>query len=106
MLGTLTAVLLVLWVLGYVQIPWLRIPNFHFFSLNGHPITLWNILIFFAILWAIDILPSPVKQIIVAFLLLWLLSVLGIIVVAGLQQLVIIAIVIGLVYSLSQEKKS
>lgn len=100
MAGLLIIILVLLYFFGYIQIPGLSIPNLSFFTFNGHPITLVTILIFLAILWAIGVLPSPLRQIAMVLVLLWILSTLGILAIAGLSNLIIIAILVGLVISL------
>jgi hypothetical protein len=96
MLGAILVILIALWVLGYISIPGLVFPNISLFSLNGHPVTLWNVLILLVVAWAIGILPSPLREIGAVMLLLWILSTLGIFAVAGLPSLIILALIIGL----------
>jgi hypothetical protein len=91
------AIIVVLWLFGFVHIPYL---NSALFTIMGHPITLYNILILLIILWVIEILPSPLRQIIMLLLLLWVLSVMGIITIAGFSQLVVVAIIVGVIASL------
>jgi hypothetical protein len=76
---------------------WLAIPNLVLFSLNHHPVTLWEILTLLVIGWAIDILPRPLAAIASILLVLWVISTLGIIVVAGLSKIIIIAIIIAII---------
>lgn len=102
MAGILIVVLLILYFFGYIHIPWLAIPNPLLFTFGGHDITLLTILIFLAILWAIGILPSPIRQIAMIVLLLWILSTVGIIAVTGLSNLLVIAILVGLIISVLQ----
>lgn len=97
--GILIVVLLILYFFGYFQIPGLLIPNPLLFSFNGHDIRLSTLLIFFTILWAIGILPSPIRQIAMVLLVLWTLSTLGFIAVAGLSNLLVVAILVGLLIS-------
>ena len=100
MAGIIILILILLYFFGYIQIPGLIIPNPLLFSFSGHGITLVNLLIFLVILWAIGILPSPLRQIAMVLVVLWLLSILGIIAIAGLSHIFVIAIVIGLLISL------
>jgi len=102
MVGILIIVLLILYFFGYFQIPGLVIPNPLLFSFNGHDITLLTILVFFAILWAIGVLPSPLRQIAMVLFILWILSTLGFIALAGLSNILVVAILVGLVISLFQ----
>jgi hypothetical protein len=85
--------LVLFWFMGYGPVEALRVP---LFSLGRVSIDLWDILIFLLIIWLIDLLPGPIRSIVVIALLLWLLSVLGIIAIAGLNNLIILAVIIGL----------
>jgi hypothetical protein len=96
MLAFLLIALIVLWFLGYIQISGLAIPDTTLFYLNAHPITLWNMLTLLVISAVIGLLPNPFRAIASVFLVLWILSVLGIFVFAGLSSILIIAIIVGL----------
>jgi hypothetical protein len=94
MLTLLLVILIILWLLGY------NVPGIVLFHLNGQPITLWSILTLVIIIWVISILPDPFKKIGIVFLILWLLSLLGVLSIAGLSNLIIIALIIALVFFL------
>jgi len=96
MLAFLLILLIVLWFLGYVQISAFAIPNMTLFAINGHPITLWNLLIFFVIATVIGILPNPFRAIAAVFLALWVLAVLGILAFSGLSSIIVVAVIVGL----------
>jgi hypothetical protein len=96
MIAAILVILIALWVLGYLNLPGLVFPNITLFSFNGVPITLWNLLILLVIAWAIGVLPSPFRQIAAVMLLLWVLSTLGILAIAGLSSMLVIAIIVGL----------
>ena len=98
MLFIILVVLLGLWFLGYAPVAGVHIPNTVLFSINNHPITLWNVLVVFAVLWAISILPRPFREIASVLLLLWVLSVVGIFAIAGLSNVILIAIIVGFGY--------
>src|SRR3989338_1379959 len=98
MLFIILVVLLGLRFLGYAPVAGVHIPNTVLFSINNHPITLWNVLIVFAVLWAISILPRPFREIASVLLLLWVLSVVGIFAIAGLSNVILIAIIVGFGY--------
>ena len=100
MAGLLIIVLVLLYFFGYIHIPGVTIPNPFLFTFNGHAITLATLLIFLAILWAIGVLPSPLRQIAMVMVILWLLSVVGIIAIAGLSHVFVAAILLGLIISL------
>jgi hypothetical protein len=100
MLEAILVILVILFFLGYIHIQGLTLPDFNLFTINGHQVTLIEILIFLVILGAAEVLPSPLRQIAFVLILLWLLSTLGIIAIAGLSSIIVIAIIIGLILSL------
>lgn len=97
MIITLIIVLVVLWFFGYLNIGILNIPHITLLTINGMPITLWDVLILLAVGVIIKILPSPFREIAAVLLILWILSVLGVLAIAGLSNILLIAIIIGLV---------
>jgi hypothetical protein len=100
MLVAIILILIVLWFFGYVNIGNLNIPDITLFTLNGNVISLWDLLIFAVIVWAIGVLPSPLRQIAMVGLVLWVLATLGILSIAGLPSLIIIALILGLIFFL------
>lgn len=100
MITALLVALVILWLLGYISIPF--IPNIYLFTINSHQISLWNILTFLLLLWVVGILPSPFREISFVLLILWTLSVLGFIGFVGFPSLVLIAIIAGIVVYLLQ----
>ena len=100
MLVAIIIILVILWFLGYAPITGISIPNFVLFTINSHPVTLWELLILIVVGWAIGILPRPFQLIASVLLLLWILSVLGILAFAGLPNIIVIVIIIGLVISI------
>jgi len=93
-------ILAILWLLGYAPISGISIPNVVLFTINNHPITLWEILILAVIGWAIGILPRPLQAVAGVLLLLWILSVLGIFGIAGLPSIIVLVIIVGLIVSI------
>jgi len=87
MLGTILVILLILWLFGFVSVPGLVFHNTVLFRILGHNVTLWELLMFIVIAWAIESLPSPLRQIAFILIILWLLSILGIVAIAGLSNL-------------------
>ena len=79
--------------MGYGPLAALRIPLFTFsrFSVN-----LWDVLIFLLIIWLIDALPGALRSVVVIALLIWLLGFFGIIAIPMFNNLVIIAVIVGL----------
>jgi hypothetical protein len=100
MIIAIVIILAILWFLGYAPISGISIPNLVLFSINNHPVTLWNILILLVIGWAIGILPRPLQAVASILLLFWVLSVLGIFAIAGLSSIIVLVIIIGLIISI------
>ncbi len=100
MLVAIVIILIILWFLGYAPISGISIPNPILFTINAHPISLWQILILAVIGWAIGILPRPFQAIASVLLLLWVLSVLGILAIAGLSNIIVLVIIVGLIISI------
>lgn len=100
MIVVIIIVLAILWFLGYAPLAGISIPDTALFTINGHAITLWEILILLAIGWAISILPKPLQAIASVLLVLWILSVLGILAIAGLSNIIVLVIIIGLIVSI------
>lgn len=89
--------LVLLLVLGYIDIPAISLENIVLFDLFGKIITLYDILIFAVMAWLIDLLPWPFRGLASVILVLWLLSFFGIIAIAGFSQIIVLALVVGLV---------
>lgn len=100
MLVAIVIILIILWFLGYVPISGISIPNPDLFIINNHPVTLWEILILLVIGWAIGILPRPFQAVASALLLLWVLSALGILAIAGLSNIIVLVIIVALIISI------
>lgn len=100
MLIAIVIILVILWFLGYASISGISIPNIVLFTINNHPVTLWEILIVGVIGWAIGILPRPFQAIASVLLLLWILSVIGILAIAGLSNIIVLVIIVGLIISI------
>lgn len=92
MMSFILLFLILLWLFGYLQVPLFSAP---FFSMGSQSITLNDILVFFVILWLIGILPAPFREIASVLFLLWILSALGIIAIAGFSTIVLLAIIFG-----------
>lgn len=100
MLVTIVIILAILWFLGYAPLSGISIPNPILFVINNHSVTLWEILILAVIGWAIGILPRPLQAIASVLLILWVLSTLGIFAVAGLSNIIVLVIIVGLIVSI------
>lgn len=97
MILTVLIFLALLWILGYVQIPFIPFRDITLFELLGRVITLYDVLIFALMVWLIELLPNPFRALASVVLVLWLLSFFGIIAIAGFSQIVVLALIIGLV---------
>lgn len=100
MLIAIVVVLIILWFLGYAPVSGISIPNFILFTINNHAVTLWEILILLVIVWTVGILPKPFQTIAGILLLLWVLSVLGIFAIAGLANILVLVIIVGIIISI------
>lgn len=102
MLAVLVVILAILWFFGYIRIDGLNIPDFSLFVINGQTISIIDLLILGIVATAISILPTPFREVSGVLLILWILSVLGILSIAGigLANIFVIAILIGLVVAL------
>lgn len=106
MLLALLIALVILWLLGYIALPGIFIPNIYLFSINNHPVTLWNLLIFLVLVIIASSLPSPLREILFVVLILWVLALLGIIAFVGLSNLLLVAVIAGLIVFLIQGRGS
>lgn len=97
MLQVVLALLIVLWFLGYVHLPYIPIPVVPLFGLGNRVVTLYDVLIFLLIIMVVEVLPSPFKQIAGVMLILWLLSLVGLLVIANLSSMLVLAIIVGLI---------
>lgn len=100
MLSVILLILIILWFFGYIHIQGLSLPDIPLFALNGHSISLWELLIFLVVLWAIEALPDPLRVIAGVLLIIWLLSTLGIIAIVGLSHVIVVVLIIGLILTL------
>lgn len=94
MIETALMILIILYVLGYVNIPGVTIPNYHIYAFNHHVITLNEILITAAIFLMIGFAPRFLRIIAGALLIIWVISTLGFINVKGLQSIIIISLIV------------
>lgn len=101
MLLALLVILFILWLLGYGPLQVLSVKLFNF---NGRIINLWDVLIFLVVIYLIDSLPRPFREIAAVLLVVWFLSTLGFIAIAGLSNLLMISLIIGLVLYIVSKK--
>src|SRR5579864_8086993 len=98
MLVFLLIILIALWFFGYITVSMFAFPDVTLFAINGHPITLWNLLIFLVIAAIVGALPGPFRAIAGVFLVLWVLAVLGILAFSGLSSILVVAVIVGLLF--------
>lgn len=94
MIELVLAIIFVLWLLGFIQIDFL---NYSLFNLNGHEVVVKEIILFLLILWLIGLLERPFREIVSVLFVLWVLSIFGFIAIAGLSNIIILAVVLGAV---------
>lgn len=102
-MAELIAIVVVLWLLGIVNVPWLMRPHFPTLQIMGYPVTIETIIVIIALVWIASSLGGVIGKIVWVLVLLWLLSVLGVITVGGLSNLLVIGVVVGIVLSLVQK---
>lgn len=102
MIGAILFILIALWFLGFINLPFLPISDIALITFLGITISLYDLLIFLVIIWLIGILPKPFRIIASILLAVWLLSFFGLITIAGisLSNLIVLVIIFGLVYYL------
>jgi hypothetical protein len=96
MAGFILLLMVLLYFYGYVQIPGLTVPNPTLFTIHNQPVSLAALLIFFAILWTISVLPPILRIIGIILLVAWTLTELGFVVIAGLSNFIAITIIVAL----------
>ena len=100
MLAVLVLLLTLLYVLGYLNVSFLSVFDFlkiPLFTVNGKVITALSLLILFTVLAALEVLPSPIREVAFGLLVLWVLSVLGIISIVWSANLLVV-VMIGLLF--------
>ena len=97
MLAYLLIILVILWLLGVVRIPILHFIDIPILSIAGRAVGLIDLLKFVLIIWLIRILPSPVREIVTIFLIIWLLSFFGLFFIGGLSNILVLLLIIGLI---------
>src|SRR3989338_5632419 len=91
--------LIILWLTGFLEV---QLFTISLFTLGSKIITLNDILVFMVIIWLIDLLPNPFRQIAVVLFLLWILATVGIIALVGFSNIVLIAIIFGIIAYISR----
>lgn len=102
-MAELVAIVVVLWLLGIIKIPFLMMPHFPTLNILGFTLTIKTLLIIAAFVWIASSLGGVIGKIVWVLVVLWLLSALGIIAIGGFSNLLVIGIVVGIVLSLVQK---
>lgn len=100
MLTYLLVFLILLWIIGAVRVPVFSPINLPLLYIGHKAIGLYDILVFGLIIWLIRILPSPLREIVTVFLLLWLLSFFGVFFLGGFGNLLVLLLILGLIMHL------
>lgn len=101
-MAEIIAIVVGLWLLGIINIPWLVMPHFPVFSILGYSVTIQRLLIIGILIWLGSSLGSPFRQMLWAFFILWLLSTLGVITTLAMGPMIVVSIVVGLILSVVQ----
>lgn len=97
MLLNILFLVIILALLNNLNLP---IINNVLMQFNGHPITVYNVVVLALLVYLIGFLPRPFKEIVSVLLFLWVLSFLGILVIGGLTNILIIAVVAVLLFNI------
>lgn len=97
MLSLILILLIILFILGYLQIPAFPLTDMTLFVFLGRAISLYDLLLFGLILWIIQALPWPFKGLASLILVLWLLSFFSIIAIPGFSNILVLALIVGII---------
>ena len=88
--------LVILWLIGFIHLPFL---GHVLFSIGSHGFTLHDLLVLLVIVWIINILPGIFRTVAIILLVLWLLSIFGILG-GGFANILIILLVLAAIFSI------
>ncbi len=97
MVTLLLIFLVILFILGYIQLPFLTLQDTTLFIAFGRSISLYDLLVFALILWVIGMLPWPFRGLASIVLILWILAFFGIIAISGFSNILVLALIIGVI---------
>ena len=97
MLIILLTVIILLWLVGFISIPPASLLTAPLMHINSRAVGLWDIIIFFVLLYVVSVLPQPVKGGVILLLLLWLLSLFGILVFSGMGSVLLLLVIVALI---------
>lgn len=97
MISIVLIFLVLLFILGYIQVPYLALHDVTLLVAFGKTISLYDLLVFAIILWVIGLLPWPFRGLASIILVLWLLSFFGIITIVGFSNILVLALIVGVI---------
>ncbi|KKS98132.1 MAG: hypothetical protein UV73_C0003G0074 [Candidatus Gottesmanbacteria bacterium GW2011_GWA2_43_14] len=97
MLLLLITLIILLWLVGFISVPSTSFFTLPVMFLNGRAIGLWDIIIFLVLIWVVGILPQPLKGAVLILLLLWILSLMGIVVISGMGNVLLLLLLAALI---------
>jgi hypothetical protein len=92
--------LVLLFALGYVDINSLPLINTTLFEVFGRTVTIYDLLVFLLMVWVVDLLPRPFRELAGVVLILWLLAFFGIVAITGLSNILLLALIVGIAFYL------
>ncbi len=107
MLTALFLLLLVLWLLGYLQIGNNDFLRVILFSIQDHPIRVLDALVGIVVVWLMIALPGPLAISAGVLLALWALTLAGVVAIEGIpiNALIILAILVGVLMYLVTRRR-
>jgi hypothetical protein len=96
MAGAILVFLILLFLLGFIQIPF-SINNIVLLNYGPIFITLYDLIVFLFIIFIIDLLPESFRAIAYVILLLYILSFLGILAITGFSSIIVLGLIIGFI---------
>lgn len=104
MIEIILIILIVLWGMGYVNVPFLPSLNTSVITIFNHVVTLYDLFVFAVILWLIESLSYPLRELVSVVFVLWILSTLGVITFVGLPNIIVFVLILGLIIYLIKRK--
>jgi hypothetical protein len=90
----LLVILIIFWLFGFFQVPFLSGLLFHQFS-----VSFYDFFIFVLVLFLIKSLPGIFRTIVIIVLLLWILTHFGLFAIGGLTQIFVMIVIFLVVFS-------
>lgn len=87
----------ILWLVGFIQLPFLNTAIFHVF---GRPFTIHHLLVLLLVGYAIRFLPGILQTFVAILLILWLISQFFFISLGGLTNLFFLILIIAILFAI------